>query len=219
MTASAPCPVLAERSLAAITMECRAIDSILAAARAQDLPRPTRLPDWNVQHLLAHMVRGLDRIRAYLMAPVPPTAEVSWLGYWSAARETDPVAISRRAREFAASVNDRPVRKVWEQTWRGAVEEAASCDPDRHLLSPFGPMRLDHYLTTRVFEVTVHGLDLRAALELEEVATPLGLEVTTQVLEGLLTGPRPPDLLDDVAFVLAATGRSDHDDPRLPVVT
>lgn len=219
--ADAPCPVPTDKSLAALRMECGALEMIIANARADDLARPTRLPEWSVQQLLAHLVRGIERIDAYLTAPIPPTPQIDWLGYWHQVREVgDPAGIARRAREFADRVNDRPVLTVWRTTWTTAVEEAAACEPDRLLTSPFGPMRLDHYLTTRVFETTVHGLDLRVALGLEEVATPLGLEVTAAVLEGLLAAPRPVDLeRDDIAFVLAATGRTDHLDPDLPVIT
>lgn len=214
-----PCPVAHDLSIAALRMECGALDAVVDHLRVADVGRPTRSPEWNLQQLLAHLVRGVDRIRAYLAAPVPLAAQVTWLDYWRRTRETaDPASIARRAREFAAEVNDRPIREVWRRTWRRSVDEAAACAPDRLLKPPFGPMRLDHYLTTRVLEVTVHGLDLRAALDLEEVATPLGLEVTCAVLDGLLDGERP-DGLQGIGYVLAATGRRSHGDPRLPVLT
>lgn len=220
MNPSDPCPVELDRSLAALRMECHAISTVIEQMGADDLARPTRLADWNVQQLLAHLVRGVDRIRTYLLAPLPLEASVGWLDYWSAARASDPTAIAQRARDFAASINDRPVRRVWAEVTEAGVQEAEAEGPDRVLQGPFGGMRLDHYLTTRVFEVTVHGLDLREALGLEEVASPYALEVTAAVLDGLLGGPRPSDVADDpVAFILAATGRHEHADPSLPVVT
>lgn len=219
MDASQPCPVDLQLSVAALRMECGALDGVIDNLRTGDVGRPTRLPDWNVQQLVAHLVRGVDRIRAYLAAPIPPEAETSWLEYWGRTRDlADPASIARRAREFAEGINDRPIREVWRTTWRRNLDEAAACGPERLLKPPFGAMRLDHYLTTRVLEVTVHGLDLRAALELEEVATPFGLEATAAVLDGLLGGERPEGL-EGVDYVLAATGRAPHDDPRLPVIT
>lgn len=218
MTPSAPCPVGLDLSLAALRMECGALDAVIDRLRTPDVGRPTRAPEWNVQQLVAHLVRGVDRIRAYLAAPIPPTAEVSWLDYWRRTRDqADPASIGRRAREFAAEVNDRPIRDVWRSTWRRSVDEAAACGPGRLLKPPFGPMRLDHYLTSRVLEVAIHGLDLRAALDLEEVATPLGIEVTTALLDGLLEGPRPADL-EGIPYLLAATGRAPHGDRRLPLL-
>lgn len=220
MTADRPCPVELERSTAAMRMECRAIATILAQLRGDVLSQPTRLGDWTVQLLIAHLIRGVDRVPAYLDAEAPDQADVDWLGYWSAVRVSDPGAVSERAREFAASINDRRVPDVWESAWQDAHARASTSPADRVIASPFGGIRLDHYLTTRVFELTVHGLDLRVALGLEEVATPLGLEITTTILDGLLDGPRPGDLDDDpVAYVLAATGRRPHDHPGLPLVT
>lgn len=219
MDPTSPCPVDLELSTAALRMECGALDVVIDHLRAEDLARPTRLPEWTFQQLVAHLVRGVDRIRAYLAAPIPPGAEVSWLDYWVSAREiADPDGVARRAREFAAQINDRPVRDVWRETWRRSVDEAGACEPERVLKPPFGPMRLDHYLTSRVVEVTVHGLDLREALDLEEVATPLGIAVTSTVLDGLLGGERPADL-EGVPYLLAATGRVPHDDARMPVLT
>ena len=217
MDPSAPCPVELDLSLAALRMECGALDVVIDRLRRAD--EPTRLPGWSVQHLIAHLVRQIDKVRTYLAAPIPPEPEVSWLDYWTRARgAADPGSIAKHAREFAAQINDRPIREVWRSTWQRSVEEAGTCEPGRLLRPPFGAMRLDHYLTTRVLEVTVHGLDLRAALGLEEVATPFALEVTTRLLDGLLDGERP-EALDGVPYVLAATGRVDHDDPRLPVLS
>ena len=74
------------------------------------------------------------------------------------------------------------------------------------------------YVPTRVVEVCVHGLDLRDALGAPPTPTPAALASTVSTLEGLLAGPRPPDLPDDVAFVEAATGRRPHTDLRFPLL-
>ncbi|MFP5309349.1 MAG: maleylpyruvate isomerase N-terminal domain-containing protein [Actinomycetes bacterium] len=218
--ATEACPVALEASLGALRMEGGALGAVLAHLSPEALDRPSVLPAWTVQQLLAHLVRGVDRITAYLAAPIPPQARTSWTTYWTAgAANVDPGSVAERARQFAAKVNGRTVVEVWETSVTRAVEEAASCPPGRLLQPPFGPMRLDHYLTTRVVELTVHGLDLRRSLDLEAVCTPPAREVTCHVLERLLGGERPDELEDDVAFVLAATGRREHPDPRLPVLT
>lgn len=220
MDADDPAPIEPDYALAALRMEGDALAGVLEAMTVDDLDRPTRLGDWTVQQLIAHLVRGVDRIPTYVAAPAPPTSTTDWLGYWARAAETDPASISQRAREFASQINGRPVLDVWRRTLADALTVAAGTPRDRRLHTPFGGIRLDHYLPTRVLEVTVHGLDLRAALGLEEVASPYALEVTTDVLLGLLAGPVPDDLEDDtVAFVLAATGRRPSGDPRLPVLT
>lgn len=219
MPADEPCPVPLHQSVAALRREGRALDPIVEGLTPQDMRRPTRLDAWNVRELLAHLIRAPQRLTTYLTGPAPPEPEIDWLGYWQAAREQEPVSIAQRARSAAQRSSDDELRSQWAAAWPEATVEAAHSHPSRALVGPFGAMRLDHYITTRVVEVTVHGLDLRAALDLEEVATPAGLEVTCAVLEGLLGVSRPVDLArDDLAFVLAATGRAAHDDPDLPVL-
>lgn len=220
MDPDAPCPVAFERSVAALRLEGRALDPVVEAISEEQMRWPTRLGAWTVRELLAHLVRVPRRLTTYLTGPIPPQPETDWIGYWHAAREHDPASVAQRARTAAARMSDAELRTAWSRVWPEAAVEAAHSHPARALVGPFGAMRLDHYLTTRVVEVTVHGLDLRHALGLEEVATPAGLEVTCAVLEALLGLPRPVDLArDDLGFVLAATGRVRHDDPDLPVLT
>lgn len=215
--AGAPCPVELAASLTALSTEGHALDRILDHVRGPWQARRTRLPAWSLGELVAHLARGAARVAAYLAEAPPATLEVGWLDYWRRARELDPAAIAARSRQEAATARPEELRDRFAATWRGAVEAARVAGPGRLLPSPVGAMRLDHYLTSRVVEVTVHGLDVRASLGLEEVATPQGLVVTCAVLEGL-AGGRPPDLEEDVGFVLAATGRRPHGAAGFPLL-
>jgi uncharacterized protein (TIGR03083 family) len=216
-----PCPIAADRSLRALATELDALDEIVAAISAADLARPTRCTDWHVELLVAHLVRGLDQLRAYLAEGFPTEPpSIGWLSYWTTiAVVADSASITERAREFAGSVNDRTIAGVWEEVHERALTVAHAAPPDRGVPTPFGVLRLDHYLPTRVLEVTVHGLDLRHALGLEEVVSPDGLALTAMVLDNLLPGDRSPGLEDDLTFVLAATGRLPTDDSRLPLIS
>lgn len=216
-----PCPIALERSVAALRAEGAALDPVIAAIRADQWSQPTRLGLWNVRQLTAHLLRGVTRIHTYLQAPVPAEATLTWLDYWRRARQdADPEGIAQRAIDEAVTLDVATVATRWQDAWRSAAVEVEADGADRVLPPPFGAMRLDHYITTRIVEVVVHGLDLRHALGLEQVATPLGLEVAALACEGLLDRPRPAALADDpVGFVLAATGRTPSDDPGLPVFT
>lgn len=219
MAPTRPCPVPVETSLAALQAEVDALAPVLDGLTADDLSAPTRLPEWDVQVLVAHLVRGVDRIRAYLTETLPDDPQLTWTSYFTTAMEVaDPGDVSERARAFAAGINDRPVPDVWRAVTAEALRLGAIAPDDRAITTPFGTLRIDHYLPSRVLEVTVHGLDLRDALGLEEVATPAGLDVTVRLLEALLDGDRPEGLEDDVTFVLAGTGRLPWDDDRLPLL-
>ena len=86
----------------------------------------------------------------------------------------------------------------------------------------FAPMQVDEFVASRVVEAVVHGLDLTLALNRDPIATPEGLALTAAILDDLLArrtvGRRPADLADDLAWVMAASGRAEHADNRLPLI-
>jgi uncharacterized protein (TIGR03083 family) len=215
------CPVDLDISTRAFNGELDALDQVIAAISPADLARPTRCTDWPLELLLAHLVRGVDRLRAYLSEGFPEEpASIGWLSYWTTiAVVADSASITEHAKVFAAQLNNRAVSRVWTDVHARAVQLVRAAPADRGVPTPFGVLRLDHYLPTRLLEVTVHGLDLRHALGLEEVVTPDALAITAQILDALLPGDRAPGLDDDLTFVLAATGRLANDDSRLPLIS
>jgi hypothetical protein len=56
----------------------------------------------------------------------------------------------------------------------------------------------------------------------DTIATPEGIALTASILDDLLArrtlGRRPADLYDDLAWVMAASGRAEHADNRLPLI-
>ncbi len=68
----------------------------------------------------------------------------------------------------------------------------------------------------------MHGLDLTDALGQDPIATAEGVAMTAAIFDELLarrTVPgRSADLAEDMAWVRAASGRSAHPDPRLPLL-
>jgi hypothetical protein len=83
-------------------------------------------------------------------------------------------------------------------------------------------MRLDEFVPSRIVEAVVHGIDLTEALGRPTIATPEGVAVTAGILDDLLArrtvAGRPADLADDLSWVRAASGRTPHPDPRLPLI-
>ena len=68
----------------------------------------------------------------------------------------------------------------------------------------------------------MHGIDLAQALGRACIATAAGIAVTAAILDDLLarrTIPgRPPELSDDLDWILAASGRAESGDNRLPLI-
>jgi hypothetical protein len=83
-------------------------------------------------------------------------------------------------------------------------------------------MQLGEFVPSRVVEAVVHGFDLTDALGRDTIATPQGIALTAAILDDLLArrtvAGRPDDLAEDLAWVRAASGRAEHDDPRLPLI-
>jgi hypothetical protein len=83
-------------------------------------------------------------------------------------------------------------------------------------------MRADEFVASRIVEAVVHGIDLAQALGREPAATARGIAATAAILDDLLarrTVPgRPPELSDDLDWIMAASGRADSSDNRLPLI-
>jgi hypothetical protein len=86
----------------------------------------------------------------------------------------------------------------------------------------FAPMRVDEFVASRIVEAVVHGIDLTQALGRDCIATTDGIIETAAILDDLLArrtvGRRPPELSNNLEWILAASGRSDFEDTRLPLI-
>ncbi len=116
---------------------------------------------------------------------------------------------------------------VLASTFTRTIAEARAASPDMVGRFEFDEgdetlIRLGEFVPSRMVEAVVHGLDLTDALGQDPIATPEGVAMTAALLDELLarlTVPgRPADLTEDLAWVRAASGRSPHSDPRLPLL-
>ena len=116
---------------------------------------------------------------------------------------------------------------VLAETFTRTIEEARAASPDVVGRFEFDDgddtlMRLGEFVPSRMVEAVVHGLDLTDALGQDPIATPEGVSVTAAIFDELLariTVPgRPADLAEDMTWIRAASGRSPHPDPRLPLL-
>jgi Mycothiol maleylpyruvate isomerase N-terminal domain len=116
---------------------------------------------------------------------------------------------------------------VLTSTFTRTISEARAASPDMVGRFEFDDgdetlMRLGEFVPSRMVEAVVHGLDLTDALGQDPIATPEGVAMTAALLDELLarlTVPgRPADLTEDLAWIRAASGRTPHSDPRLPLL-
>jgi hypothetical protein len=111
---------------------------------------------------------------------------------------------------------------VLHETFSKTIEESRASAPETIGSGYYALMRLDEFVPSRIVEAVIHGLDLTDALGQGSIATPAGIKVAAQILDELLArrtvAGRPADLADDMTWIRAASGRSRHPDPRLPLI-
>jgi uncharacterized protein (TIGR03083 family) len=165
-----------------------ALDKLVATIDAPIFDRSTRLGDWRVAELVAHI--GSSNLSRYLAGDPAPRAEldtVAWaISCADAARQVDD-----RARGVAEEARPAELRALVRET-RLAVDRAlVDADPSFIVPARFGAIALTDYLATRCVELTVHSLDLTSALDLPASLDPTALGVATRLLADVLAVTAP----------------------------
>jgi hypothetical protein len=123
--------------------------------------------------------------------------------------------IVKRAQEAAVAFPP-DLARTWDLEWTKALQRTRThIGDDPVLQNVFGLIRLTEYLKTRCVEVGVHHMDLDDALGKKPHPDAGALEITGDVLRGLLGTDLRPLGVDDVRFALIGTGRAPlNDDER-----
>jgi Mycothiol maleylpyruvate isomerase N-terminal domain len=160
------------------------------------------LGEWDVRALVGHTSRSLLTAETYLARPAAAVEIISAADYFRATRlAAASPAVAARGRDAGIALGTDPASAVAEIAARvlPLVDDRAGAELVTTLA---GGMRLDDYLPTRTFELTVHTADLAAALDVPldvpAMAAAQALHVIAElaVADGL-AGP----------LLLATTGR------------
>jgi uncharacterized protein (TIGR03083 family) len=185
-----------------------AFATVVSGIGGDDWDRPG-LGEWTVRDLVGHASRALTTIETYLAPPHPESIAIDdpldyFLAISSAGGLADPGQIAQRGREAAAALGPDPVAAVRQLAERVLALVAATPD-DAPVRLALGGATLVTYLPTRTLELTVHTLDLLAALgAVGETPVQLAEPVAASLeLAARLAGSRA----DGGAVLLALTGR------------
>ena len=196
--------------LEALAEECEEVSMIVLDLPEADFARPTRCTAWNVKELLGHIYRDVDRINTAMASPPPPKATHDSVTYWTSYdRITDGRDIADRAKELAGQYGTgSELGEAFDEMWRRAIDAARTADRSL-LVVTWGPvLTLEEFLKTRVFETTVHRMDLEDALGRKGWGTDRAVAIVDETLEGLLGQEPPSDLEWDVVdFIETGAGR------------
>lgn len=162
------------------------------------------LGEWTVRDLVGHTNRALLTVETYLKQPAVVAEIERPVDYFirASAALADPASVAARGREAGQALGAEPAAAVRETAERVLTAVASAAD-DARLTTPVGGMRLIDYLPTRVFELTVHTLDIAAAIS-TPVSVPEGAATLTLHLVADLVASRPDKV---TPLLLAATGR------------
>jgi hypothetical protein len=192
------------------------------AAATLLVPVDPDLPHWTVFELAGHfdISIGLTRMLIGGRDEQQPARDRTSF-FINPRSETGPV-VYQYAYTMVEGKTPADMPGVLAETFGQTIKESRAVPADTVGPGYFAPMRVDEFVASRVVEAVVHGLDLTLALGRDTIATPEGIALTAAILDDLLArrtlGRRPDDLYDDLAWVLAASGRAEHPDNRLPLI-
>lgn len=159
---------------------------------------------WTVRDLVGHTSRALLTVESYLAQPASHVELARPVDYFLQAQAAlaDPASVAARGRESGAALGPAPAQAVREIATRVLALVQATTD-DALVRTPLGGMRLIDYLPSRVFELTVHTLDLATALSTAVTIPPEAAAISLHLLADL-AAVQPSKT---AALLLAGTGR------------
>ncbi|MCX2178989.1 maleylpyruvate isomerase family mycothiol-dependent enzyme [Streptomyces sp. SKN60] len=146
------------RTRAAVLAQFRNVREAVSALTPEQLEGPTRLGEWTVRELAAHLTMVLASLARKLTEPEPARRELALVD-WPLATATAARSIDEDTR--AIGTGDLP--ELYARTLARYEEAIAGVSDERLVPTRFGAMRLGDFLVTRTVELVVHTDDLNAA--------------------------------------------------------
>ena len=218
-----------EDTISVLAAELTVVERVFAGLSDDQWRLPTKLvpvdpdlPHWTVFELAGHfdIAVGLTRMLiAGREAGQPARDRTSF--FINPRSETAPVVYDY-AYTMVQGKTPADMPGVLHETFSKTVAEARAVPAGTVGPGYFAPMRADEFVASRIVEAVVHGIDLTQALGQQNIATAEGIAATAAILDDLLArrtvAGRPPELSDDLEWILAASGRAGSTDNRLPLI-
>ncbi|WP_338698166.1 sterol carrier family protein [Streptomyces sp. Q6] len=225
----------AEKLRTAVLAQFAAVRAAVEGLTPEQLAAPTRLGDWTVRDLAAHVTMAVGMLPRGLAQPAPPRADLPLLDYPALVAPAAP-AVAVAVHELADSA---PLSELYAEVAAGLdTYLPAGVDGERPVAHRVGVMTLTGVLVTRAVELVAHtddlndavpGLDLPVERQLLAAATRFLADALAAKAPGASTevrippfavvqcveGPRhtrgtPPNVVetDPMTWIRLATGRT-----------
>ncbi|WP_435205591.1 maleylpyruvate isomerase N-terminal domain-containing protein [Micromonospora sp. bgisy143] len=203
---------MTEHVLSVLTGEIDAFTGALAEMPPAGWEQPSRCDPWRVRDVVGHVIVVLSRVPDMVAAPAPGRAGTTAAEYYRAdgrfSDDTNDERV-RTAQRRAADPDAATLVRDLADTGRAVVEVCRDEPVDRVVRTRHGDaMLLSDFLTTRLVEVALHGLDVADAVAREPWLT----RAATEHLLRLLFGPQWPTAQaiapNPTTLLRRATGRA-----------
>ncbi|WP_225804326.1 maleylpyruvate isomerase family mycothiol-dependent enzyme [Streptomyces sp. NK15101] len=174
------------KTRAAVLAQFRNVREAVTALTPGQLDGPTRLGEWTVRDLTAHLTMVLASLSRKLAEPEPARKELALVD-WPLATATAAVSIDEDTR--AIDTADLPA--LYAETLARYEEAVAAVSDERLVPTRFGAMRLGDFLVTRTVELVVHTDDLNAATGADVPYDRQALAACTRLLADALAAKAP----------------------------
>ncbi|MFG2606915.1 sterol carrier family protein [Streptomyces sp. NPDC048514] len=177
------------RTRAAVLAQFGNVREAVRGLTPEQLAVPTRLGEWTVRELVAHIGMALTAVHRALDLPAPPAQDVTPVEW--------PFATGRRARDIDEFTRGLGAAHPDLDAYLTGVDDGlrallAEHPGSRLLETGAGALPLDDYLVTRAVELVVHTDDLNAAVEgLEVPYDRQALAAATRLLADALAVKAP----------------------------
>jgi uncharacterized protein (TIGR03083 family) len=159
------------------------------------------LGEWTVRDLAGHAGRSLTTVEEYLARSAERVDVPTTVAYFELIGTVPDADVAERGRAAGRALGDDPATTLAEQAGRAMVS-VSEARTNALVGTIMGGMRLADYLPTRIFELTVHSLDLAAATGLDVDPPRAALEASLQIVAELAVRPGLA-----APLLLAVTGR------------
>ncbi|MFJ8110025.1 sterol carrier family protein [Streptomyces sp. NPDC096132] len=149
------------RTRTAVLAQLENVREAVAGLTPEQLALPTRLGEWTVRELVAHIGMAVTAIGRSLDLPEPPKQDATLLD-WPFATSASSSAIDDFTRGLAERHTD--LEAYLAGVARDLVEQLDTHPGTRLLKTNAGALPLADYLVTRTVELVVHTDDLNAAV-------------------------------------------------------
>jgi Mycothiol maleylpyruvate isomerase N-terminal domain len=177
---------------------------------------------WTVFELAGHLDISIGLTRMLIADPTPGQVGRDRVSFFIFPRSEVAPVVYDYAYTMVQGKTPADMPATLRETFTKTISESRANPPE--LVGPgyYALMELGEFVPSRVVEAVVHGFDLTDALGRDTIADDRAVAIAAGILDDLLArrtvGDRPKDMADDLAWVRAASGRAEHEDPRLPLI-